>query len=279
VLRAITDDGAFRVITARTTNTVRHAIELQGCGGGTARTFAELLTGAVMFRETMAPNLRVQGILRGADGKGSLVADSHPSGSTRGLVQMPKGSDGNQLGDGAVLQMMRTLPSGRVSQGVVKVPPDGGISEALMVYMQVSEQVDTMLAVNALQDESGAVTAAGGYMVQLLPEMGRGALMVMTERLAEFKSIAPQLAGSTFSPESFMEELLYGMEFTKLESDDVTFGCWCSELRLISALSTLGKQEIAELVKSGEVLEISCDYCTKQYGISPAKLQGLLDES
>jgi redox-regulated HSP33 family molecular chaperone len=44
-------------------------------------------------------------------------------------------------------------------------------------------------------------------------------------------------------------------------------------------LSTLGKQEIAELAKSGEVLDISCDYCTKQYGISPAKLQGLLDES
>ena len=227
----------------------------------------------------MAPNLRVQGILRGADGKGSLVADSHPSGTTRGLVQLPQDSSQIRLGSGAVLQMMRTLPSGRISQGVVRVPAEGGISEALMVYMQVSEQVDTMLAVTALQSDDGKIIASGGYMVQLLPEVGRGALMVMTERLAEFKTIQAQLARSGFCPEGLMEELLHGMDFTKLESDDVSFGCWCSELRLISALSTLGKQEIADLVKSGDVLEISCDYCTKQYRISPAKLQGLLDES
>src|SRR5689334_18533913 len=80
VLRAITDDGAFRVITAVTTHTVRGAAEAQGVVGQTARYFGDLLTGAVLYRETMAPDYRVQGIVKGAGGKGSLVADSHPSG-------------------------------------------------------------------------------------------------------------------------------------------------------------------------------------------------------
>ena len=279
VLRAITDDGAFRVITARTTQTVSQATVLQRCTGGTAKTFAELLTGAVLFRETMAPDLRVQGILKGAGGRGSLVADSHPSGSTRGLVQMPEGVQDIQLGDDAMLQMMRTLPNGRINQGVVQVPREGGISEALMAYMQTSEQVDTMLAVSALLDDTGQIRAAGGYMVQLLPEVGRGPLMVMTERLADFRTIEQQLENSSFSPESLMDELLYGMAFTTLDNDDVSFGCWCSELRLISALATLSRHEIESLVKDGQVLEISCDYCAKQYRISPAKLQGLLDMS
>ncbi|HEU5075228.1 MAG TPA: Hsp33 family molecular chaperone HslO, partial [Polyangiaceae bacterium] len=210
VLRAITDDGAFRVITARTTQTVARASELQRCAGGTAKTFAELLTGAVLFRETMAPDLRVQGILKGAGGKGSLVADSHPSGSTRGLVQMPEGMSEIRLGDDAILQMMRTMPNGRINQGVVQVPQKGGISEALMVYMQTSEQVDTMLAVSALLDAEGKIEAAGGYMVQLLPEVGRGPLMVMTERLADFQNIDDQLRNGGFSPESLMNELLFG---------------------------------------------------------------------
>src|SRR6266511_2418355 len=78
VLRAMTDDGAFRVITARTTETVRGAIEAQGAAGETARTFGELITGAILYRETMAPQLRVQGVLKGSSGTGSLVADSHP---------------------------------------------------------------------------------------------------------------------------------------------------------------------------------------------------------
>lgn len=279
VLRAITDDGAFRVITARTTQTVSQATQLQGCSGNTAKTFAELLTGAVLFRETMAPDLRVQGVLKGAGGKGSLVADSHPSGSTRGLVQMSEGTTEIRLGGDAMLQMMRTMPNGRINQGVVQVPQKGGISEALMVYMQTSEQVDTMLAVSAVLGNSGEIEAAGGYMVQLLPEVGRGPLMVMTERLADFQNIEHQLKNGGFSPESLMNELLYGMPFTMLERDAVSFGCWCSELRLISALSTLSRAEIESLVKDGQVLEINCDYCAKEYRISPAKLQGLLDES
>jgi molecular chaperone Hsp33 len=279
VLRAITDDGAFRVITARTTQMVTQASLVQRCAGATAKTFAELLTGAVLFRETMAPDLRVQGILKGAGGKGSLVADSHPSGSTRGLVQMPEGMTEFQLGDDAILQMMRTMPNGRINQGVVQVPREGGISEALMVYMQTSEQVDTMLAVSALLNHSGQIEAAGGYLVQLLPEMGRGPLMLMTERLADFQNIDQQLGTDSFSPESLMNELLYGMPFTLLDKDDVSFGCWCSELRLISALSTLSRSEIENLVKDGQVLEINCDYCAKEYRIPPAKLQGLLNES
>ena len=61
VLRVMTDDGAFRVITASTTRTVRGAAEAQGVRGGTARTFGDLITGSILFRETMAPELRVQG--------------------------------------------------------------------------------------------------------------------------------------------------------------------------------------------------------------------------
>ncbi|HET9932729.1 MAG TPA: Hsp33 family molecular chaperone HslO, partial [Polyangiaceae bacterium] len=73
MLRAITDDGAFRVITARTTETIRGALKAQGAKGSTARTFGDLITSAILFRETMAPQLRVQGVLRGANGSGNLV--------------------------------------------------------------------------------------------------------------------------------------------------------------------------------------------------------------
>ena len=68
VLRAITDDGAFRVIVARTTDTVQHVLSAQGAQGNTGKNLGDLVTGAVLFRETMAPNLRVQGILKGSGG-------------------------------------------------------------------------------------------------------------------------------------------------------------------------------------------------------------------
>lgn len=273
----MTDDGAFRVITARTTETVRGAIGAQGATGNIARTLGELITGAILYRETMAPQLRVQGILKGAGGTGSIVADSHPSGRTRGLVQLKQGRE-LALERGAVMQMMRTLPNGRIVQGLVELPSGGGISQALMEYMQTSEQVVSMISVSTVLDSAGFV-AAGGYMVQLLPEVGRGPLMVMTERLRDFESIDDRVGEAGFSPESLLEQLLDGMPFTRLEESAVGFECWCDELRVVSALATLSKSDLEHLLSDNEVLEIACEYCKREYRIPPARLRGLLDRS
>jgi molecular chaperone Hsp33 len=278
VLRAITDDGAFRVIVARTTDTVQQVLDAQSAQGDTGRHLGDLVTGAILFRETMAPNLRVQGILKGSRGSGSLVADSHPSGKTRGLVQLAEGASQVAVGPGAIMQMMRTLPDGKINQGFVEVPDAGGISRALMAYMQTSEQVVSMLAMGTLLDET-RVTAAGGYLVQLLPEVGRGPLMVMTERLKDFESIDAQLRDPGFTPAALLEELLYAMPYTKLEESQVGFECWCNELRVVSAISTLPKHDIEHLLSGGEVLEIACEYCKREFRIPPARLQGLLDQS
>lgn len=278
VLRAITDDGAFRVIVARTTDTVQSVLRAQGALGATGRHLGDLVTGSVLFRETMAPNLRVQGILKGADGSGSLVADSHPSGKTRGLIQLAAGASQVAIGAGAIMQMMRTLPDGKINQGFVEVPDDGGISRALMEYMQTSEQVVSMLAMGTLLEDD-RVAAAGGYLVQLLPGAPRGPLMVMTERLKDFESIDAQLRDENFSPSGLLDELLYGMPYTRLEESRVGFECWCNELRVVSAIATLPKHDIEHLLSTGEVLEIACEYCKREFRIPPARLQGLLDES
>jgi molecular chaperone Hsp33 len=278
VLRAMTDDGAFRVITARTTDTIRRAIHAQGGSGRTARTFGDLLTGAILFRETMAPQLRVQSIVKSRGGAGSLIADSHPSGKTRGLIQLEEGRREIDLSQGGILQIMRTMPSGRISQGVIEMPEGGAISEALMAYMQTSEQVVSMISVSTVV-ENREVVAAGGYLVQLLPEVGRGPLMVMTERLEDYQNIDQQVHRAEFSPEALLEELLYGMPFTRLGESTVGFDCWCDQLRLMSALATLSRGDIEHLVEGGDVLEISCDYCGKEYRIAPAQLRGLLDQS
>src|SRR5215475_8652522 len=107
VVRAMTADGSFRVIAVRTTQTSQGVAAAQKAHGSRAQLLAEMTTAAVLVRETMAPDLRVQAILQGDDPKTRIVADSFPDGSTRGLVQLRDGTDVS-LGDRAVLQMMRT---------------------------------------------------------------------------------------------------------------------------------------------------------------------------
>jgi molecular chaperone Hsp33 len=277
VVRAMTDDGAFRVVTARMTDTVSRALEAQRAWGRSGRYLGELLTGAVLVRETMAPKYRVQGLFRTRDRRGQLVADAHPDGGSRGLLARRDGLDEISL-EGGTLEMMRTLYSGEVHRGVVRIPQQRGLNEALMTYMASSEQVASMIAVACVLDGE-RVKAAGGYIVQLLPEVGRAPLAIMTERLRDFEHIEQLLTDIDSAPAALLDELLYGMAFTQLEQSALSFKCRCNTVRVLSALASLGRADLSELVRDEQVIEMECDYCGQQFAVSPAELQGLLQVS
>lgn len=275
-LRAITDDGAFRVITVRTTDLAQSALQRQQLEGQPARLLAELLTGAILVRETMAPTHRLQALFSSAERGLQLVADTHPDGGTRGLARGKPEAPVRVAG--GTLQMMRTLFTGELHRGTVEVPKGGGLSQGLMAYMQSSEQVASMVAVACVLEDL-QVRAAGGYIVQLLPEVGHGPLSVMAERLRDFEDIGPALLQTDAAPEPLLAELLYGMPYTTLETRPLSFKCRCNAVRVISSLATLGKQELSEMIDEGKVIDMSCDYCGQGYRISPNQLRGLLEQS
>ena len=266
------------MIAADTTATVRGALAAQKPeGAGLIRTFADLLTGAVLVRESMAPDNRLQAILQGDDPRSRMVADTHPDGATRGLIQIPDQTKGMPLSERGMLQIARTLHNGQLHQGVVQVPPaTPNMSAAFMAYMQESEQVVTVIAVGA-HLAAGEVVAAGGYMVQLLPEVAEGPLMVMTERLKDFEDIVPLLARGAASPEALLAETLYGMPYTKVGDRKVHFGCNCSPERLAGSLASLPRSDIESLMEGGKTLEIECDYCRTNYEFTIEQLRGLLE--
>ncbi len=280
VMRAMTNDGAFRIIAARTTDTVESVIRAQKLSGRIAEDMADLVTAAVLYRETMAPSLRVQCILRFDEDAGQLVADSHPDGWTRGLLQRGAGdAEPDVRKTRATLQMMRTLPNSDLHRGVVEVPSGGNLSEAFMRYMQLSEQIVSMISLgSALSWER---PAAGGYVVQLLPEAAEAeaAMEVMTRRLEDFVEIRERLQQSDGSPAHLIEQIFEGMPFTWLHSSEIRFGCQCSALRVMTTLSILERSDIQELVDDGEPLSIGCDYCGASYTVEIAQLQGLLSSS
>lgn len=272
----MTDDGAFRLVAARMTDTVRGVVQAQGLSGEDARQLGRLVTAAVLYRETMAPTLRVQIALQGADGSGHLLADSNPEGWSRGLLHR-RGDGPVQQGEGAMLQMIRSLPNGDLHRGVVQMPESGDISEAFMSYMHSSEQIATMVAVDVALDEDGGVAAAGGYLVQILPEYKEreGALAVMTLRLEDFEHIADLLREHDASPDYLIEEIFYGMDHTRLGDAPLRFGCNCSKERVMASLRTLSVEDLESLIAEGHELDMSCDHCRTPYLVRIPELEAV----
>lgn len=273
----MTDDGSFRVITVRSSDTVRGVLDAQSARGATARHLANLTTGAILIRETMSPTLRVQGILKSRERAGYLLADSHPSGTARGLVSA-KGADEDFAMKDAVLKVVRSLQDGRVHQSVVEVPDGADVSTALMTYMQESEQITTMIVVSTLTNGS-EIRAAGGYLLQLLPNARHDLLAIMTERLEDFRNIDRILDQDDFSPRGLLDELLYGMAHTLLGESSIRSGCWCSRGSMLAALASLPRHDVKGMVEAGDVLEIRCDYCQRDYRVTPLELAGLVAEN
>jgi len=277
-LRAMTDDGAFRVITLRTTDTVRQTVAYPQAEGLAAQLLGELITGTVLVRQTMAPQYRVQAILSGPDNRARFVADSHPDGGARGLFNPPAGEQQLSLRDIDRLQMMRVLMDGRLHQGFVKVPEEGGVTQALMAYMTESEQIATMLSVACvIKDQE--IKAAGGYLVQLLPEVTKQPLQRMTDHLQDFQHIDHILLQADADPSSLLNQLLNSIPYTELEACDVGFQCRCSDQRVLASLATLDRSEIRQLIDENRAVELNCEYCGKEYRVDPTKLQGLLSQS
>lgn len=276
VLRTLTTDGAFRVVTAVTSETARAAVAAQETRGETARWLGELITGAVLLRETVSPDRRVQVLIKDTDGRTQLVADAHPTGWNRGIVG-PGARELVDLGRFSVLEVLYTLPNDVLQQGVVTVPAGSDVSTALMTYMSESEQIVTTIAVRTIVDHETTVRASGGFLVQLMPGASSEALRDMTEALERFTALDAVLSEGGLTPEVLRDRLLGAIPARDMARTYLCFGCNCDRARILSGLSTLPDEDIEDMIAQGDELDIQCDACGKHYGVTIAELQTLLD--
>lgn len=273
-VRAMTGDESFRVIAAVTTATVRGAATAQGANGDAAARLGETMTGAILLREAMSPNHRLQIVLRDVGG-GTVVADALPDGATRGMVNPGYSYEKLDVGAEAQLQVARTLANGELHQGIVAVPANGTMSTAIMRYLQDSEQVFSVVAVASLVDGDD-VTAAGGYLVQLLPDALAVDLAEMTDKLADLPPLDELLREADDDADAVLRRVLADIDHTRLGESAVRFGCNCSRERFIAGLATIERSELADMLAAGKPLEIRCEACGRHYEINPRELAPLL---
>jgi molecular chaperone Hsp33 len=222
VIRLMTVDGAFRLVAAGTTDTARGALAAQATGDELGVRLAELLTAAVLVRETTQPGRRVQMVWRDRRGR-SLVADAQPDGLNPGLVNPGDGAPVSTEGD-HLLQVNYTLLNGALHQGTVAVADGDDLATALMRYMKQSEQIVSMIAVTALPGPGG-VRAAGGYVVQLLPEATRDVIDAMTDHLGYLEPMSSLLEGRGRTAAELGQTVFAGFEHAELAASPLRIGC------------------------------------------------------
>lgn len=268
-LRTISDDGTFRVLIANTTHTAAGVLQAQSPDPDVRPLFLDQVTATVLLRLTMSPDYRLQTVLQNPQA-GSLVIDSIPDGTTRGMLRRPLDIP-FEFGAQTHLAVHRAMFGGDLHQGIVETSAHQSLSDVITGYLHQSEQISSVVGL-AHQIQEGELIAAGGYIVQLLPGSDHATLALMTARLEQMPPASVLFQNLDYDPHKIAAELFGPIEFRTLGQDDFHFGCTCSEEKIIDALATLSPADIEELKTEDDFLEVGCDYCCTTHRIDPLQL-------
>lgn len=274
VVRLMTMDGAFRLMAAVTTDTARGALGAQSTGDALGLRLAELITSAILVRETTQPARRVQMVWRDRAGR-SLVADALPDGLNRGMVNPGDPEAVAEDGD-HVLSVNYTLPNGELHQGLIAIAAGDDMSTSLMRYFNQSEQITAMVAIGVLGGPGG-VRACGGYVVQLLPEATPDVIEAMYQQLGRLEPIEQLLEGRGKTAADLARAVFEGFEHAELASSPLRFGCTCSETRVMLSILTLPDDDVQSMIE-GDPLDVRCDACGTSYTIDPDAVRAFRDQ-
>ena len=152
------------------------------------------------------------------------------------------------------------------------------------IYLAESEQRSCALA--AATTFNGILcTAAGGYLVERLPDCPPESMAHMERNLAKLV----QMDGGDALPTNLLLEgktpvdiamiLLDGLGMEPLNSIEPNALCECSEEKLLRSLRLLPREEVDVILREEGKVEARCQFCGRVYRMGPDEVERRMAEA
>ena len=285
LVRAMTKDGFVKAVAVTTKTLTERARQIHKTLPTATAALGRLLAAASMMgnmQKVDDGSITLQ--IKGGGPLGTLLAVSDAAGNVRGWVEHPQISllekyrgkldVGAAVGNDGTLTVIRDLRMKEPYIGSVQLV-SGEIAEDITQYFAQSEQTPTACALGVLIDTDQSVRAAGGYLVQLLP----GAPDDVIDRLeagVQAAGAATAMLDGGLDAAGMLQKVLSGFEVEILETQPVEYRCYCTRRRVESTLISLGRDELRQVVRSGETLHVDCQFCDHVYDFTPQDVAALL---
>ncbi len=284
IVRAISADGYVNAAAMSALEIVRRAAEIHHSTPTATAALGRGLTAASLMgnmQKVEEGSLTLQ--IRGGGPLGSMVCVSDGVGNVRGYVQNPqlplmekypgKLDVGAAVGTDGMLTVIRDLQMKEPYVGSTALV-SGEIAEDVTAYFAQSEQIPTACALGVLVERDLSVQAAGGYLFQLLPGAPDAVIDQLEAGIRQAGPVTGMLSRG-MTPEEILLAVCPDMQM--LETTPVAYRCYCSRKRVQGALVSLGRQELADIVRAGETVHVGCQFCDADYQFTPQEIAGLLE--
>ena len=154
----------------------------------------------------------------------------------------------------------------------------GEIAEDLAHYFALSDQQPSVVSLGVLIEKDYTVKAAGGYIIQVLPNAEEEVIVKLEENIAKADPIST-LIEKGYTPEDVIEYVCEGLDMKILEKKDLKFVCDCCEDRVERALVSIGEKDLTEIIEEDGHAEICCEFCDTKYQFDKENLTNLLEQA
>lgn len=160
-------------------------------------------------------------------------------------------------------------------QGVVPLTGET-MADALMGYMQQSEQIHTKLWLAANEE------SAAGLMLQQMPDFGGKdeELKNDDDSVNRIETLAATITDEellTLTPQEVTHRLFWEEAPEYFEPLEPKFACTCSREKIEAMIRNLGEVEALQIVKDEGKLEVTCDFCGRTESFSAEDIVKLFD--
>ena len=285
IVRAISSDGMVQAAAIYSRNLTERARQIHKTLPVATAALGRALAGASMMGNALkgqGASLTLQ--IKGGGPLGTVLAVSDNEGNVRGYVtnpqvELPLRADGKLDVGGAVghegtLTVIKDLHMKEPYVGTIDLL-GGEVAEDIAGYFVESEQIPTACGLGVLVDRDQSVKSAGGYLIQLMPGATEDTIVKVEGSIMAAGPVSALLEQDP-DPEHLLRAVMSDFDLKILETQPVSYKCYCSRERVERALISLGRKELEEMLREQGGCQLSCQFCDTVYDFSKEDLEGLL---
>lgn len=288
IIRGTAKDGQVRFFAAVTTELAEEARIIHDCSPVAAAALGRMLTAASMMGTMLKNEKDIMTIqINGGGEAGPILVTGNSKGWVKGYISNPhiyrplnekgKLDVGGAVGKDGKLMVIKDMGLKEPYVGQVPIV-SGEIAEDITYYFAVSEQVPSAVSLGVLVDTDNKVIAAGGFILQMMPEAEDRVRDILEYRLDEIPPVTTAIYEKG-GIDVLLDELLDGMSPQVLEKYEPRFACDCSTEKIKRVLISLGEEELRKLADEDEKTEVNCHFCNKKYTFTSEEIYNLLKEA
>ena len=222
----------------------------------------EMMAAAILLAATLKLHGRLVIQLQGSGPITLMVVECVNAHELRGLAhwqELPaQGNLQTLAGNGTLTITLEPSEDRERYQSIVQLSGDT-LADAIMNYLQQSEQLDThiWLAANA--------TRAGGLLIQKLPASAETEDSDAWNRVIQLSNTVTHQEMLELPKLQLLHRLYHEEQVRIFEPLPTCFRCSCSRERVINMLRILGPDEARSILEEQGKVKVACEFCNQKY--------------